>query len=109
GPGGTGFLGVYLDTAGLQIDLPFEIDIDSGSVVGPSAGVAYALELLDALTPGELTGGAKVAATGDLRLDGTVGPIGGVAQKAVTVRRAGATAFLVPKENYAEAKAHAGG
>ena len=109
GPDGKGLLGVYLDTSGLQFKLPFEINIDSGSVIGPSAGVAYALELLDILTPGELTGGAKVAATGDLRLDGGVGPIGGVAQKAVTVRRAGATAFLVPKENYAEAKAHAGG
>jgi PDZ domain-containing protein len=61
------------------------------------------------LTPGELTGGTPVAATGELRADGTVGPIGGVAQKAVTVRRAGAKVFLVPKENEAEARSHAGG
>jgi Lon-like protease len=108
GPDGRGFLGVVLETAGLQIKLPFQIDIDSGSVVGPSAGVAYALELLDVLTPGELTGGGKIAATGDLQLDGTIDAIGGVAQKAVTVRRAGASVFLVPKANYAEAKAHAG-
>jgi PDZ domain-containing protein len=108
GPDGNGFLGVYLETAGLQFKLPFEIDIDSGSVVGPSAGVAYSLELLDLLTPGELTGGGKVAATGDLHLDGSVGAIGGVAQKAVSVRRAGASIFLVPKDNYAAAKAHAG-
>jgi Lon-like protease len=108
GPDGKGFLGVVLETSGLQIKLPFQIDIDSGAVVGPSAGVAYALELLDVLTPGELTGGQKIAATGDLQLDGTVGAIGGVAQKAVTVSRAGASVFLVPKDNYAEAKAHAG-
>ena len=108
GPDGRGFLGVSLETSGLQIKLPFQIDIDSGSVVGPSAGVAYALELLDVLTPGELTGGGKIAATGELQLDGTISPIGGVAQKVVTVRRAGASVFLVPKDNYAEAKAHAG-
>jgi PDZ domain-containing protein len=108
GPDGKGFLGVVLETSGLQIKPPFEINIDSGSVVGPSAGVAYGLEVLDLLTPGELTGGSTIAATGDLHLDGTIGAIGGVAQKTVTVRRAGAKAFLVPRDNYKEAKAHAG-
>ena len=77
-------------------------------VVGPSAGLAYALELLDVLTPGELTGGVDVAATGDLQPDGTVGPIGGVAQKTVTVRRAGAEVFLVPRANLEEARSRAG-
>jgi PDZ domain-containing protein len=104
---GSALLGVRLST---KVQLPFEIKIDSGEVVGPSAGLAYALELLDVLTPGELTGGAgvKVAATGELGANGAVGPIGGVAQKVTTVKRAGATAFLVPKENEAEAKKHAG-
>ena len=103
--GGKPLLGVRLST---KIKLPFEINIDSGRVVGPSAGLAYGLELLDVLTPGELTGGSSVAVTGELLGDGTVGPIGGVAQKAVAVRRAGIKVFLVPKENEAEAKAHAG-
>ncbi|MEA2973452.1 MAG: Lon-like protease [Actinomycetota bacterium] len=98
-------LGVRLST---RVKLPFDIEIDSGKVVGPSAGLAYALELLDVLTPGELTGGRVVAATGDLQADGTVGPIGGVAQKAVTVRRAGAEVFLVPRANLDEAKTRAG-
>ncbi len=98
-------LGVRLTT---RVKLPFDIEIDSGKVVGPSAGLAYALELLDVLTPGELTGGRVVAATGDLRPDGTVGPIGGVAQKAITVRRAGATVFLVPRDNLEEARTRAG-
>lgn len=102
---GRPLLGVRLST---KIELPFEINIESGRVVGPSAGLAYALELLDLLTPGELTGGSSVAVTGELLADGTVGPIGGVAQKAVTVRRAGIKVFLVPKENEAEARAHAG-
>jgi PDZ domain-containing protein len=100
--GGRPLLGVRLST---KIKLPFEITIDSGRVVGPSAGLAYALELLDLLTPGELTGGSSVAVTGELLGDGTVGPIGGVAQKAVAVRRAGIQVFLVPKENEAEARA----
>ncbi|HET7720770.1 MAG TPA: S16 family serine protease, partial [Acidimicrobiales bacterium] len=55
-----------------------------------------------------LTGGTSVAVTGELLSDGSVGPIGGVAQKAVAVRRAGIKVFLVPKENEAEARAHAG-
>jgi PDZ domain-containing protein len=105
GDGGKPLLGVRLST---KIKLPFDITIDSGNIVGPSAGLAYGLELLDLLTPGELTGGSAVAATGELHADGTVGPIGGIAQKTVTVRRAGATVFLVPKENEAEARAHAG-
>src|SRR5581483_9304814 len=88
--------------------LPFDINIDSGSVVGPSAGAAFGLELLDHLTPGELTGGGNVAVTGQLYIDGTIGEIGGVAQKAVTVRRSGASIFIVPRANYKEAKAHAG-
>jgi PDZ domain-containing protein len=106
GEEGRPLLGVRLST---KIELPFEIDIESGRVVGPSAGLAYGLELLDLLTPGELTGGTSVAATGELLSDGTVGPVGGVAQKAVTVRRAGIKVFLVPKENEAEARASAGG
>ncbi len=105
GDDGGPLLGVRLST---RVKLPFDIEIDSGKVVGPSAGLAYALELLDVLTPGELTGGRVVAATGDLQADGTVGPIGGVAQKAVTVRRAGAQVFLVPRANLDEAKSRAG-
>lgn len=92
-----------------KIRLPFEIEIESGDVVGPSAGLAYALELVDLLTPGELTGGAKVAVTGDLSPDGKVGEIGGIAQKAAAVRAAGVKVFLVPKGNLAEARARAGG
>jgi PDZ domain-containing protein len=105
GEEGRPLLGVRLST---RVKLPFEITIDSGRVVGPSAGLAYSLELLDLLTPGELTGGSSVAVTGELQPDGTVGAIGGIAQKTVTVRRAGAEVFLVPKENEAEAKARAG-
>jgi PDZ domain-containing protein len=105
GDQGQALLGVRMTT---QFKLPFGIAIDSGNVEGPSAGLAYGLALLDELTPGELTGGRKVAATGELTPDGKVGPIGGIAQKVVAVERAGAKLFLVPRENYAEAKKHAG-
>lgn len=102
---GQPLVGVVLST---KLKLPFPIAIDSGSIEGPSAGLAYSLALLDTLTPGELTGGAKVAATGELASDGSVSAIGGVIQKVVAVERAGASVFLVPRDNYAEAKAHAG-
>ncbi|MGI9021711.1 MAG: YlbL family protein [Acidimicrobiales bacterium] len=105
GDEGQPLLGVRLST---KLKLPFGITIDSGSIEGPSAGVAYSLALLDQLTPGELTGGAKVAATGELGSDGVVSPIGGITQKVAAVRESGAVMFLVPQANFDEAKAHAG-
>lgn len=73
------------------------------SIGGASAGTMFALAIYDMLTPGELTGGLKVAGTGTIDGDGTVGPIGGVHQKVVGAARTGATVFLVPAENCAEA------
>jgi len=106
---GRSFLGVTLRTRQQDFSLPFEVAIDSGKVGGPSAGLEFALSILDQLSPGELTGGGKVAVTGTIELDGTVGPVGGIPQKTVTVRRAGAKLFLVPKEQVAEAQAKATG
>jgi len=80
----------------VDFDFPIDITIDSGTVGGPSAGLAFTLAVLDVLTPGELTGGHRVAATGTMELDGTVGPVGGGAQKAITVRQGGYEVFLVP-------------
>ena len=106
--GGRAFLGVQLDTRNLQPKVPFTVDIDSGNVVGPSAGLAFSLELLDALTPGELTGGVSVAVTGELSMCGEVRPIGGIVQKVASVKHSGASVFLVPRDDYAVASAHAG-
>jgi PDZ domain-containing protein len=92
-----GYLGVQVSTADQGLKLPFHIDIDTGSVGGPSAGLAFTLGLIDRLTPGDLTGGKKVAVTGTMSPDGTVGPIGGVDQKMATVKRAGVKEFLIPK------------
>lgn len=79
-----------------RISLPFEVDINTGSIGGPSAGLAFTLSLIDRLTPGELTGGRDVAVTGTINLDGSVGPIGGLAQKASAVDQRGIDVFLVP-------------
>jgi PDZ domain-containing protein len=79
-----------------RVELPFELDIDTGSIGGPSAGLAFTLTLIDELTEGELTGGGKVAVTGTINLDGTVGAIGGLRQKASAVAQTGVKVFLVP-------------
>jgi PDZ domain-containing protein len=79
------------------VDVPFEVDISTDAIGGPSAGLAFTLALLDELTPGNLMGRAKVAATGTIAEDGAVGAIGALRQKAVAVKRSGADLFLVPK------------
>ncbi|MCU1375239.1 MAG: hypothetical protein JWO68_2525 [Actinomycetia bacterium] len=101
-------LGVTLQTKDPSFTFPYKVDIQSDRIGGPSAGLAFTLELLDVLTEGELTGGHKVAATGTMELDGSVGEVGGVAQKAVAVENAGVKLFLVPKAEVAEARKHAG-
>ncbi len=80
------------------VDLPFEVSISTSDIGGPSAGLAFTLALLDELSPGELLGRRKVAATGTINEDGEVGAIGALVQKAVAVRDSGATVFLVPKD-----------
>ncbi len=92
-----------------DIDVPLDVEIDLGNVGGPSAGLAFALDLVEELR-GDVDRGHRVAATGELQLDGTVSPVGGVAQKTIGARRANADVFLVPAgENAAEARRNAGG
>jgi PDZ domain-containing protein len=100
------FLGVSVRTA-YEVDYPHEVTIDSGQVGGPSAGLAFTLGVIDLLTPGDLTGGTEITATGTIRPDGSVGAIGGVQQKAAAVRRAGVRLFLVPAEQTPEELARA--
>jgi Lon-like protease len=82
---------------------PFAIGITLPNVGGPSAGTAFALGIVDKLTDGKLTGGKTVAVTGTIDSDGNVGAIGGVVQKMAGARAAGATIFMLPKDNCAEA------
>ncbi|TDB98940.1 PDZ domain-containing protein [Nonomuraea longispora] len=82
---------------------PFEVDINVGDVGGPSAGLMFSLGILDKLTPGSLTGGKRIAGTGTIQPTGEVGAIGGIAQKMVGAKESGATVFLTPADNCAEA------
>jgi Lon-like protease len=81
---------------------PFPVEISSGDVGGPSAGLMFALGLYDTLTPGDLTAGQTIAGTGAIDLQGRVFPIGGIRDKLVEAERVGADVFLVPSANMAE-------
>jgi PDZ domain-containing protein len=97
-----GFLGVR---PGIE-PVGGDITISLGDIGGPSAGLMFALAVIDKLTPGELNGGRFIAGTGTIGPDGTVGPIGGIPFKMMAARAAGATTFLVPAANCAEAAAN---
>lgn len=98
-----------------SVELPFRANIDTDAIGGPSAGLAFTLTLIDRLSPGSLTGGKRIAVTGTIQDDGTVGAIGGLRQKVAAVRQAGVKVFLVPTaqgesglDGLAEARAAAG-
>jgi Lon-like protease len=78
---------------------PFSVKIRVGDIGGPSAGLMFALGIIDKLTPGNLAGGKFIAGTGEISVDGAVGPIGGIQQKMAGARQAGATVFLTPAAN----------
>jgi Lon-like protease len=104
-------IGVRLATANVQgtpeigVELvqnfvfPFTVTIDVGDIGGPSAGLMFALGLIDKITPENLTGGRFIAGTGEIEANGTVEPIGGIQQKMAGARAAGATIFLTPAAN----------
>jgi len=87
-----------------EADYPFSVEISLKDVGGPSAGLMFALGIVDKLTPGSLTGGKFIAGTGTIDDSGHVGAIGGIAQKMVGARRKGATVFLSPAGNCAQAR-----
>jgi PDZ domain-containing protein len=84
---------------------PFNITIDTSDIGGPSAGLAMTLAIIDDLSPGNQTGGKRVAVTGTIADDGHVGEIGGIDQKAVSAKAAGAQLFIVPKCTQPEGRA----
>jgi len=95
-------MGVQVQDA-LDFEFPVDIEIDAGNIGGPSAGLAFALDIIDELGD-DIDRGRKIVATGELTLDGEVLPIGGVKQKAIGAREAGADIFLVPDGNFEDAK-----
>lgn len=92
-------LGVLLSTSH---KFPFDVKFGVENIGGPSAGMMFALAIIDRLTEGSLAGDHQVAGTGTIDQEGNVGPIGGIAQKMVAAQRSGATVFLAPADNCAE-------
>ncbi|MGW7424813.1 S16 family serine protease [Streptomyces sp. NPDC054813] len=95
----------YLDLSADKVKVTLKL----ADVGGPSAGLLFSLGIVDKLdgngSGGDLTGGKSIAGTGTISADGTVGAVGGVALKTQAARRDGATVFLVPKDECADAKA----
>ena len=98
--GDQGYLGIGV------LDAPwamFDIEFNLANIGGPSAGLMFSLAVIDKLTTGELNDGKFIAGTGTIDAEGKVGSIGGITHKMLAAREAGATVFLVPAENCAEA------
>lgn len=100
---GSARLGVHIASA---YDWPVDVRIQLENVGGPSAGMMFALGIIDKLTPGSLTGGEIIAGTGTISATGEVGPIGGIRQKMYGALGAGATWFLAPVRNCGEVVGH---
>jgi PDZ domain-containing protein len=97
--GGTPVIGIQVQEHYL---FPFTVTISVGDIGGPSAGMMFALGIIDKLTSDNLTGGKFIAGTGEITASGQVQPIGGIQQKMVGARDAGATVFLAPAANCAD-------
>ena len=93
-------------SAGPAYDFPFDVSIMLENIGGPSAGMIFALGIIDSLTPGEMTGGKSIAGTGTINYVGEVGPIGGIQQKMQGAVRAGSEYFLAPAANCNEVVGH---
>jgi len=100
--GGQTRLGIYIEDREMLPKPPVPIAFDLPDVSGSSGGLMFALQIYRTLRPSQANAGQRVAGTGTLRSDGTVGEIAGTEQKLVAARRAGATVFLVPVKNYPE-------
>jgi PDZ domain-containing protein len=99
--GGHPVMGVEV---GGQYRFPFTVRISVGDIGGPSAGMMFALAIIDKLTSSDLTGGKFIAGTGEITASGQVQAIGGIQQKMIGARNAGATIFLTPSSNCADTK-----
>ena len=101
---GEPMVGFLATTVNERFDFPFEIDIKTGNVGGPSAGLMMALNVYNNLIPEDITNSKIIAGTGTIEIDGSVGPVGGTKQKIIAAKRAGAELILVPVANFEEAQ-----
>ena len=99
--GGHPVMGVEIQE---QYKFPFSVTISVGDIGGPSAGMMFALGIIDKLTKLDLAGGKFIAGTGEITASGQVQAIGGIQQKMVAARNAGATYFLTPASNCSDTK-----
>lgn len=97
-------LRVFVRTLNWEPQIPIDIEINTGGITGPSAGMMFVLEILNQLTPEDITKGQKIAGTGTVNIREEVGSIGGVKQKVVAAEKAGADIFLVPENNFLDAQ-----
>ncbi|MGM0410131.1 MAG: YlbL family protein [Bacillota bacterium] len=100
----TSSIGVMIVTKNLDYNFPREITFHTENVVGPSAGGVFSLEIYNQLTDKDITKGKKIAGTGTISLDGSIGIIDGILQKVIAADEAGADIFLVPAGNYEKAQ-----
>lgn len=96
-------IGILVDNNTPIVEFPVEINMDSQNIGGPSAGMMFTLEIINQMTEEDMTDGLRIAGTGTIRRDGTVGPIGGVKQKVFAAIDAGATVVFIPADNYDDA------
>ena len=99
------YIGVVMQDLGHRFDPGFEVEIETGEIGGPSAGLMFALALYDRLTADDLTNGLDVAGTGTIACDGGIGAIGGIEQKVAAAEEQGAEIFLAPAPNAVDAEA----
>jgi PDZ domain-containing protein len=99
-------VGFLASTPNQRFTFPINVDIDTGRVGGPSAGLMMALNVYNKLSETDITNSTVIAGTGTIEIDGSVGPVGGVKQKVIAAKRAGATLILVPTANYEDAKSY---
>lgn len=99
-------VGFLASTPNERFVFPISVDIDTGNVGGPSAGLMMALNVYNSLTEFDITKGLKVAGTGTIEIDGSVGPVGGVKQKVIAAKNAGSSLILVPIANFDDVKSY---
>jgi PDZ domain-containing secreted protein/Zn-dependent protease/CBS domain-containing protein len=97
-------IGIQVETRDFDIALPFEVRFADREIGGPSAGITYALAVYDILVPDDIARGRSIASTGEIDLEGRVGPIGGLEEKAIAAERAGADIFIVPEAEVEQAR-----
>jgi PDZ domain-containing protein len=105
---GRALLGIAGEDVAPNVKLPIPVRIDTGNLGGPSAGLAFSLEIYDSLTGRKLSRGRHVAVTGTIDQDGRVGLVGGIKGKTLGARDAGFDLMLVPKAEIGTARRYSG-